>query len=69
MARVADDILPPPGGIAIRRVCLLVGWFVRSFIRSCVPEGLRLPDWATWRQLVKVAVGALKFGFGRCSAP
>jgi len=22
--------LPPPGGIVIRRVCLLVGWFVRD---------------------------------------
>ena len=26
--------LHPPGGIAIRRVCLLVGWFVRSFVNT-----------------------------------
>jgi len=27
-------LLSQPGGIAIRRVCYLVGWFVRVFIYS-----------------------------------
>ena len=27
-------LLHPPGGIAIRRVCWLVGWFVHSFVNS-----------------------------------
>jgi len=25
-------LLPPPGGIAIHRVCWLVGWLARSFV-------------------------------------
>jgi len=28
--------LPPPEGIVIGRVCLLVGWFVRSFVAHAV---------------------------------
>jgi len=40
----------PAGGIAIRRVCLLVGWFVGSFVRCCVRYCIRsLVRWPVLR--------------------
>ena len=33
---ISPDLLPPPGGIAIRRVCVLVGLFVGVFVSVVV---------------------------------